>query len=144
MAKWKPGQSGNPGGRPKGEGDIRELARAHTPKAIGTLVKVMNDENAAPSARVAASEAILNRGWGRPHQTFTANFQNAVEIPLIDVAALLAKVRGPDSWPQITQETDKLPEQLAPPTLSSYRSSFPTPGADYLPAPGQWRAWNGR
>ena len=28
MSKFKPGQSGNPGGRPKGFAEVRELARA--------------------------------------------------------------------------------------------------------------------
>jgi hypothetical protein len=59
------GQSGNPGGRPKGYGDLRELARQHTEDAIATLVAICrNGEN--ESARVAAANAILDRGWGKP------------------------------------------------------------------------------
>ena len=34
MSKFKPGQSGNPGGRPKGFAEVRELAREHTVAAI--------------------------------------------------------------------------------------------------------------
>ena len=67
--QWKKGQSGNPKGRPKGHGDVRELARAHTEQAVATLATIMNDANAAPSARTSAAQALLDRGWGRISQT---------------------------------------------------------------------------
>lgn len=63
---WKPGQSGNPGGRPKVSAEVRELAREHGPKAIQRLVALMNSKN--ESVAVRASEAILDRGYGRPTQ----------------------------------------------------------------------------
>jgi hypothetical protein len=66
MAKWVKGESGNPGGRPRGHGSVRELARQHTEESIATLVEVMRDRAAAPSARCAAAESLLSRGWGKP------------------------------------------------------------------------------
>lgn len=68
MAKFKPGQSGNPGGRPKVVGEVQELAREHTSDAMRTLVRVMNDEKAPPAAQTAAACALLDRGYGRPAQ----------------------------------------------------------------------------
>lgn len=65
---FKPGKSGNPGGRPKGLGDLRDLARQHTKAALQTLVTVMKSPKATDSARVAAADAVLSRGWGRPSQ----------------------------------------------------------------------------
>jgi hypothetical protein len=73
MAKFAKGQSGNPGGRPKALGDLRELSRAHTGAAVEVLVCVMNDADAAPSARVGAASALLDRGWGRPVQSIDAS-----------------------------------------------------------------------
>jgi hypothetical protein len=64
--RFKKGQSGNPGGRPKIFTEVKEAAREHTEAAIETLVAVMNNEEATAAARVAAANAILDRGWGKP------------------------------------------------------------------------------
>ena len=66
--RFKPGQSGNPSGRRKEVGPVRELAKQYTEAAIDTLARIMQDETAPHSARVAAAEALLARGWGRPQQ----------------------------------------------------------------------------
>jgi len=104
MAKFKAGESGNPGGRPSGLGEIREIARKHTDAAIETLVKVMENAEASPSARVAAASALLDRGWGRPSQTINANIDGAESIsnwlgPIPDLALvtdrLMAKISKP-------------------------------------------------
>ena len=68
MGKFQKGQSGNPGGRPKEVGHIRDLARAHTDAAMRALVEIAQDAGAPPAARVAASTALLDRGWGKPSQ----------------------------------------------------------------------------
>lgn len=133
MAKFAKGVSGNPGGRPKGEGDIRELARQHTPQAIRRLVKVMNDDNATASAQVAASTALLDRGWGRPAQTINATvdagqYQQQVEASLADSAMeLLKSMRGTEN----TRGTDSQPT----PGLGSEPSSFAIPEAGGSCAP---------
>jgi len=66
-ASWKPGQSGNPSGRRKDVGHVQLLAREHTESALATLVEVMQNPAELGAARVRAAEAVLDRGWGRPH-----------------------------------------------------------------------------
>lgn len=70
---FKPGQSGNPGGRPKIIGDLKLLAREHTNEAVKTLVEVMKSVKAPPAARAFAANSLLDRGYGKPTQHVEAN-----------------------------------------------------------------------
>jgi hypothetical protein len=67
--RWKKGQSGNPGGRPRVLADVQELARERCSKAIDTLAEILADKKAPAAARVAAAGALLDRGYGKPTQT---------------------------------------------------------------------------
>ena len=62
--QFAPGQSGNPGGRPKDEHRVAELARSYTVEAIETLVELMR---CGKDERVhgTAAQALLDRGWGK-------------------------------------------------------------------------------
>lgn len=64
----KKGEVRNPTGRPKKDKDLAKLAQAHAEQAINTLVKVMSDDAATPSARVSAASEILDRGYGKAPQ----------------------------------------------------------------------------
>ncbi|MDA9536161.1 hypothetical protein ACM41_07735 [Bradyrhizobium sp. CCBAU 21362] len=48
--------------------DIEALARAKTEAALNVLAAIMLRETANAFARVAAANAILDRGWGKPVQ----------------------------------------------------------------------------
>lgn len=87
MAKFVKGQSGNPGGLPKGLAEVKELARTYTEKAVETLASVMGNTKANPSARVAAAATILDRGWGKPQQDITVKHD---PLDGIDTTGLLA------------------------------------------------------
>lgn len=67
--QFKPGQSGNPSGRPAGYQEMTESFRALTPKARNRLVKQLDstDEYVAQGA----AKEILARGWGKTPQPLT-------------------------------------------------------------------------
>ena len=70
--QFAPGQSGNPGGRPKDEHRVGELARSYTLEAIETLVDLMRharDER----VRGTAAQAPLDRGWGKAKVEVVSN-----------------------------------------------------------------------
>jgi len=61
--QFRPGHSGNPGGRPRTIGEVRDAAREHTVEAIERLAHWMRSND--PRASVAAANALLDRGWGK-------------------------------------------------------------------------------
>lgn len=52
--------------------EIRSLARSHTEEAINCLVGVMRNST-NDSAKVAAAEKIMDRGWGKPTQPISGD-----------------------------------------------------------------------
>jgi hypothetical protein len=77
--KFEKGRSGNPGGRPRGHVEIRDLARRHTAVALEALVDVAtNGKN--ENARAAAANALLDRAWGRPVTSTTAENERPVVV----------------------------------------------------------------
>ena len=62
LSPWKPGQSGNPLGRPPKPGvDVVTLARTLTVEAINTLAAIMKNPDEPASSRVSAASIILDR-----------------------------------------------------------------------------------
>ena len=64
--------------------EIRQLARERGPEAIAALVKVMT-KGKSEAARVAAANALLDRGWGRPKQWDESEVTHryVVELPKV-------------------------------------------------------------
>lgn len=71
--QFKPGQSGNPGGRPKG---IAAIARQHTDKAVDVLVAAMDSGD--ERVKIAAAKEILDRGYGKA-PVFTADLTGKLD-----------------------------------------------------------------
>lgn len=73
--RWRPGRSPNPGGRPKREAELRELAQEDCPRAIARLAELMESEDGATA--IAACKSILDRGCGRPAQAIAVEHTSA-------------------------------------------------------------------
>ncbi len=70
LTPFKPGQSGNPGGRPKGLGT---KAREYGDKCIEVLATALDSDDV--KTRIAAARELLDRGYGKP-LTMTAEVTN--------------------------------------------------------------------
>lgn len=68
--------------------EIRSLARAHTETAINTLAHIMRSSDAPPSARVAAAQGLLDRGWGKAEQTLKVERVRAPEMTDDELASI--------------------------------------------------------
>ena len=90
----KGGASPNPSGRT--DKPIAMLARMHAPHALKTLVTISKDEHAPHAARVSASQAILDRAYGKP-PTFstqdTTQLKRAIDMTDDELAAIVARAK---------------------------------------------------
>ena len=93
--RFKPGDTGNPKGRPKEIVDLRSLARQHTEKAIAALVEVVTDADHAQ--RVAAAKELLDRGYGKALQT------QDVTIRQLEIADALQPYLAPDKKDELAR-----------------------------------------
>ncbi len=80
--------AGRPPGTPnKVTASVREAAKVFSDEAVNTLAAIMKDGKAPAVARIAASNAILDRAHGRPHQSIEVEGGSMVAA---DPAALIA------------------------------------------------------
>jgi hypothetical protein len=122
--KWVKGVSGNPGGRPKLEVSLRELAQKHTVEAVETLVHVMR--TGKPAERALAANSLLDRGFGKPAVAVEMSGSNAT---LVDLLVSLNNAHA-DSAPEIGADRGD-PALDAAGTANS--------DADLLPVPGRYQ-----
>ena len=73
------GHSGNPGGRPKDEHKVAELARSYTVEAVETLVDLMRHSR-DDRVRGTASQALLDRG-SRPRWKWLPAAERRISRP---------------------------------------------------------------
>jgi len=76
---WKPGESGNPGGRPKAVREALALAREKSKRAVERLIEWMESSN--PKASVVACMAILDRAAGKPVQSVKKTVTHVKKSP---------------------------------------------------------------
>jgi hypothetical protein len=89
--KFLAGHSGNPGGRPKDEYRVAELARSYTVEAVETLVDLMRHRGRDDRVRGTASQALLDRGWGKAKVEVATSPAEKTYIEALQAAAELIK-----------------------------------------------------
>ena len=68
---FQPGNSANPGGRPRKTDEERSLeaiCKEKTPEAMATILALMNGGQ-QERARLAAAQYIIDRGWGKAKES---------------------------------------------------------------------------
>ncbi len=117
--RFKPGQSGNPGGRPKKTAaELKAVAKLKklTPEAVEVVIGILKNEKASFYARLQAAEIIFNRAMGRPETYLRVDqAEQSVEA---SVARLQALFDSPDeeeaaaAVPQEEAADDSSPEEV--------------------------------
>jgi len=88
--QFLPGQSGNPGGRPKVAPELRAAAQEVSIEGLKVLTGIMRDEKAPQNARITAVQAIWDRGFGKPDQQHRVSGQINFAHLLAEYSQLLA------------------------------------------------------
>jgi hypothetical protein len=76
--------------------EIKSLARAHTESAVRVLAGIMNEPQSSDSARVAAANSLLDRGWGKPAQAITGGDDDDKPVTIQTVERLIVQAPNKD------------------------------------------------
>ena len=92
--RYKPGQSGNPAGRPKKtkeEEVMLSQLKALTPLALEKMEKMLKNDHVAALAKVRIIEIILERTFGKVESAVkVTNTQESVEAAQAELEAIFA------------------------------------------------------
>jgi hypothetical protein len=116
---FRPGQSGNPSGRPKSDKTIQDLAKSHTLTALEVLVQIATDVKAPAAVRVQAASAVLDRGWGKPVQYSESN-NRAVSAAIVGVLPALRQEDLDERILQITNGTAEISKEEGQKLLQAF------------------------
>lgn len=59
---------------------VASFARSHTEGAIRVLAMIMHNEESADTARIAAANSLLDRGWGKAAQPISGDPDNPISV----------------------------------------------------------------
>jgi hypothetical protein len=63
--RWKPGQSGNPGGKGGAYYEMMRLARQFSPEATQILIDIARDPSEDSRNKIVAIGMLYDRAWGK-------------------------------------------------------------------------------
>lgn len=96
---FEPGQSGNPGGRPKMPEELKAAMRGLADTAIKVLREAMEGDD--PRSRILAANTVLDRGYGKATQPIVAEGVDMAAAHLDALRSLSAKRVPADTAPPI-------------------------------------------
>lgn len=85
--RFRPGQSGNPGGRPRVPEEVREMLQALTPRAVVALAEALDGDDAR--LRFLAAQEVLNRSLGKPHQSTDVEVKKGKSLQELHLQAMI-------------------------------------------------------
>jgi hypothetical protein len=66
LIPYRPGQSGNPGGRTKQYAEAQRICREASPEAARTMVELLKSDD--DRVRLMAADKLLERAWGKARE----------------------------------------------------------------------------
>jgi hypothetical protein len=96
-AGFKPGVSGNPGGRPKGVASaVREVVGDDPYRLAVLLFEIAENPSARDADRIAATKELFDRGWGKTLSVAVVQDRESLETDEIaaEVRRIGAELRG--------------------------------------------------
>lgn len=94
--------------------ELRLLARTHTRTAIAVLVGIARSTTAPPTARIAAVNSLLDRGWGRPTQMLASDDGNPVAVRITEIVNDIVDPTPLGDIPVFAGEVRSVPQLDAP------------------------------
>ena len=79
----RPGAGRPKGSKNKANKELRDLARTYTKDALKTLSQIAQ-KGESETARVQASVALLDRGWGKPRAQIEAEMSNEIQVRFVE------------------------------------------------------------
>ena len=81
---WKPGQSGNPGGRGGTYHAMMRLARQFSPEATQILIDIARDPSEESRNKIVAIGMLYDRAWGKAREYDPAEDKEEESRPRFD------------------------------------------------------------